>query len=96
MILKQRKMSYFGRLSKTHLQMSWVVVFGILYSIFVTAQTLTLRNYERFLDYQWRYSANSILWANSVHISNFLLSSGKPIINGVDVLDFKKTNIQKF
>lgn len=76
--------------------MGWVVVFGILYSIFVTVQTLTLRNYESFLGYQWRFSANSILWANSVHISDFLLDSGKSSIQGVDVLEFKKANIQKF
>lgn len=89
-------MSFFGRLSSTHLKMSWVVLFGILYSIFVTAQTLSLKNYENFLGYQWRFSANSILWANSVHISDFLLNNNKSIIHGVDVSKFKMDSVQKF
>ena len=85
LILKQRKLAFCSRLSLKHLKLFWVVIFGMIYSVVVLAQMFIVESYESFLKEQWIFSSRSIMWANSIHISWFLIDNGYETVNGINV-----------
>lgn len=68
----------------------------MIYSAVAITEIYLLENYEQFLKEQWMFSSRSILWANSIHISWYLLQSGHSNVQGISIQDFSKLNLEKF
>jgi hypothetical protein len=88
--MKQRKLTFLSRLKFKHLKMGWIIIFGLVYSLVAMSQTLALKNYESFLINQRLFSSRTVIWANAIHISMYLNSSGRTTLNGTDVTVFER------
>ncbi len=76
--------------------MGWVLIFGLAYALIGLFQYQALSKYDAFLNDQWIFSGRNILWANSIHISEYLIDNGKQNLDGIDIYDFKKKNEENF
>ena len=72
LILKQRKLTFWSRLNCSYFKLTWVIFFGLAYSIIVLLQTFSLQNFESFLKDQWVFTGKTALWINTIQLSHFL------------------------
>ena len=96
LIMKQRKLTLFSRIDSSYFKMVWVILFGTIYSAVCLFEIETIGSHFEFLREQWLHSYKSVIWANSIHLSSYLLQNQYELLGDTTITDFRDANKKNF
>lgn len=93
MIIKQRKLSIFAKLTCEYLKIIWILLFSVFYPILTWSYLSSIRSDSDFILQEWRITSKQINYFNYLHFSLYMLHNGVTSIDTISLDEFK-TNIQ--